>query len=74
METIFDHNPTKEECEELRVRDKEKYLANINEMWANYGLAALYHLRKNEPMVQKYLSRLPKYVVLDFNRRFRHPF
>ena len=45
METVFDYDITDEERRNIGIPDKEHYLAFIDEVSANLGLAELMHER-----------------------------
>ena len=59
METIFDHNITKEEYINISgCQDKEFYLKYLDQESAYCHIAMLYHHRKNYAMYKKYLDKL----------------
>ena len=73
METVFDHNITKEEIKRIGILRKELYLKVVDEESANLELAFLYYERGNRKRVNKYLEGLPPLVVNDFWRTVTHP-
>jgi hypothetical protein len=73
METVFDHNITDKEWQDICGLDKELYLKVVDHESACLGLAFLYHKRGNRKMVDKYLEGLPPLVVNDFWRTVTHP-
>lgn len=73
METVFNHNITKEEISRIGILRKELYLKVVDEESANLDLAFLYHERGNLKKVDKYLEGLPPLVVNDFWRTVTHP-
>lgn len=73
METVFDHNITKEEISRIGILRKELYLKVVDEESANLDLAFLYHERGNRKLVDKYLKGVPPYIAVDFWRTVTHP-
>ena len=69
METILDHNRTKEERYELiGMCSDERFLHCLDEDSSNHYLAELYHLRGNEEKMMEYVNKLPNYMKYDFLR------
>ena len=69
METIFDHNITDKEYQELGLINKETYLKIIDEESARLDLACLYHYRSNKRKVDEYLKGLSEMSVMTFKNR-----
>ncbi len=69
METILDHNMTKEERYELiGMCSDERFLHCLDEDSSNHYLAELYHLRGNKEKMMEYVNKLPNYMKYDFLR------
>ena len=73
METVFDHNITDKEWQDICGLNKDLYLKVVDEESANLGLAFLYYRRGNRKMVDKYLKNLSPLRVSDFWRTVKHP-
>lgn len=77
METIFDHNVTGVEIELLNsfipsrtIRNKEKYLVNVDVDKSNADLFHLYMLRGESTIAEQYLNKIKdpeyKYILSSF--------
>ncbi len=73
METIFDHNVTGVEIELLNsfipsrvIRNKDKYMVNVDIDKSNADLFHLYILRGESNEAEKYLNKIkdPKYKYI----------
>lgn len=65
METIFDHNPTKEELSELiGNKTHDEYIRDMDFLPSPKGenilfIALLYEMRKNDKTAKKYINTVP---------------
>ena len=74
METIFDHNITKEESEDIcRGFSKREYLDFVDQETSYYDIACLYYHRKNNAMYRKYLDKLSLDMREACIRTVTHP-
>lgn len=73
METVFDHNITKEEWNYICGLEKEKYLSIVDEESSKIHLAALFYYRGDRGKAESYLESLPPLIVNDFWRTVTHP-
>ena len=73
METVFDHNITPKEWENINGMDKDLYLSVVDEDSANEGLASLYFLRGKKKKAKFYADKLPDSMRVDFWRGATHP-
>lgn len=81
METIFDHNPTQQELNDLRFDalsfcqkfgidlatelTKDLYLEHITQQNAYYDIACLFEFRGDLETAEKYWSKLPSHIRYD---------
>lgn len=59
METVFDHNITKQEWNYIRGTDKSKYLSCVDPQMAIWDLASLFYIRGNIQLAETYSEKLP---------------
>lgn len=74
METVFDHNITKEEYENIcGSSGKDFYLKCLGQESAYCDIACLYYHRKNNAMYRKYLDKLSLDMREACIRTVTHP-
>ena len=73
IETVFDHNITAKEWDNICSIDRKLYLNIVDEQTSKLHLAALFYNRGDKEKAEKYLDGLPPLVVNDFWRGITHP-
>lgn len=75
METIFDHNPTKEELDLLgRHIPKDRYESIVGDNTRYRDLAALFHIRGKKWKMRKYINKVTNVDMRNsFFRTIYHP-
>lgn len=73
METVFNHNITPVEWNNICGLDREQYLDVVDYETARRDIAALYNLRGDDNKAEAYLNGLPPDMVHDFWRTVKHP-
>ena len=75
METIFDHNLTKSEQEELLGHtSKERYLSLVSQKGAYIKLAYLFYMRGDEKKAAEYINKTDDCNYINsFWRTVKHP-
>ena len=74
METIFDHNPTKQELIEfIGTVDKEEYMNFASQNSAYMEIAFLYYYRGEKRKAKKYIKKINNCdLVNSFWRTVKH--
>ncbi len=74
METVFQHNITKEEKAAIGVSfpDEESYLKKLGKETALFHLAFLYNHRNDIGKAEYYANQLPEQDKLDCLRTIHH--
>jgi hypothetical protein len=74
METVFDHNITDKEWENICGVDKKLYLEILDDDHANRDVALLYFLRGDTKKVKHYANKIKDNLTrIDFWRLVGHP-
>ena len=74
METIYDHNPTKEEWKQLGYMPREQYESIVDDDCRFYDLARLFHIREKKWKMRRYINKVKDVDMKNsFFRTICHP-